>query len=147
MIYYKDINNNIYTGDKADYKDVELTGQELDTYLLSKARTSKYNEINSAFDNAMETGHFISTIINVDIDCRRDSTHNDLQNVQGLIDLNVPSINYKGVSEEKIVTLEQLNQMKIEMIEYAFSIYQHKWDKEAEIKVATTFEQIEAIIW
>jgi hypothetical protein len=47
MKYYKDINGNIYTGDKADYRDKELTEQELAVYMFNQAKTSKLNEIKS----------------------------------------------------------------------------------------------------
>lgn len=44
MKYYKDINGNIYTGDKADYRDKELTAQELETYNADRAKQQAENE-------------------------------------------------------------------------------------------------------
>ena len=47
MKYYKDINGNIYCGDKADYRDTEMSQSEIDAYntereaeaIISKAKS------------------------------------------------------------------------------------------------------------
>ena len=51
MIYYKDINGNIYAGDKADYRDIELTEQELSAYLSEKENLSKINNIKQGLNS------------------------------------------------------------------------------------------------
>jgi len=151
MIYYKDINGNIYTGDKADYRDTELTGQELNAYLLLQARTSKYAEINSAFDNAMATSYFMSPALGINIDSRRSATKNDLQNIQTLLSKmereSWTSIEYVGYTETKVATKANIEDMIIEIEESALGLYQYKWVKWAEIQIATTIQQIEAVSW
>lgn len=148
MNYFKDQQGNIYAGDKANHQDVKLSQQEIDVYNFNKLKESKYIEIQRAFDNAMYSGHFVSAAIGIEIDCRRSSNKNDLQNVEGLIALEANNIDYVGLAEIKSgVTLEQLKAMRIEMIQYAFALYRKKWMLESQLPALTTIEEIEALKW
>jgi hypothetical protein len=152
-----------------DHKIVEKTFQEQfddGTYIpeegytvynnqlldMNGIKAIKQKEINIMFNNASISGHFISQTIGIDIDCRRTGEKNDVQNVEGLIDImiayNKPTEYYKGISETKAdVTVEQFQAIKLEMIAYGLALYQKKHEKENLINAATTFEEIKAITW
>lgn len=114
-------------------------------------RNERYAYINSAFDNAMATSHFMSIALGIEIDCRRSATKNDLQNIQTLsakMDREGwTEVEYVGYSETKVATRQNLTDMAIEMEDYALGLYQHKWEKLTEIQNATTIQQIESIVW
>jgi len=57
------------------------------------------------------------------------------------------SIEYVGYTETKVATKANIEDMIIEIEESALGLYQYKWVKWAEIQIATTIQQIEAVSW
>ena len=114
--------------------------------------------IDNSFNNNLSYGYFKSVTLNINVDCRRNETKNDLQNVQGLISYmtrnSIAQIDYvgythtsTGISEHALATKEQLNNLSYEMEDFALPLYQRKWTLENMIKMATTIEDLLKITW
>jgi hypothetical protein len=107
--------------------------------------------ISKAFDHELQNGHFMSNILGIEVDCRRSSTKNDLQNVQGLIDHlqrnGKTSVSYFGYADRVLATVSQLEDVIKEMQDYFLVLYEKKWLKESQILSATMIEQVKAIVW
>ena len=120
---------------------------------LEMAKTSQIALIESGFAQEFDAGHFMSATIGIEVDCRRGGNRNDEQNIQGLIDdyvnLSPMEKHYVGFTETTTfeLTLEQLTNLKLELIRYAKSNYVKKWTLEAEIQAATTIEQVKVVTW
>lgn len=119
---------------------------------LEMAKEAQVPVITSAFDKEIETGHFMSTALGIEVDCRRSDRKNDKQNVEGLISNmsrnSKSTVNYIGYSEVKTgVTKEQLETLVAEMEDHVLALYEKKWQKQTEIQSATTVEQVKAIVW
>jgi len=119
---------------------------------IDKFKKLKEFEIINAFNNEISNGKFMSTTIEIEIDCRRSNLKNDLQNVQGLISYmtrnSLTVTDYKGFSETKVgVTIAQLNSICNEMEDHVFDLYNKKWALEAQIQSAITVEQLNQIKW
>ena len=122
-----------------------------DDMIFKNLQNNKLNEIDSAFNNNLSTGNFQSVILNILVDCRRDATHNDVQNVQSLISFmsanNISEIDYKGYDSTAPATIEQLQSLLLEMQGWGLSQYQKKWSLEAQIKLTTTIDELNLIVW
>ena len=134
-----------------DEYDVSLTPFLPNPIPFEESKTLKSKEILDAFNNTVATGHFLSTVLSIEVDCRRDTTKNDLQNVQGLISYmtrnEVTEVEYIGYTSTGIATISQLQTLCNEMEDHVLGLYQKKWALEAQIKEATTIEQLNAIVW
>jgi hypothetical protein len=109
----------------------------------------KKNEIKRAFETAFYQGYTTQGFTeNFKIDCRRE----DKDNLESL----VRYMNKKNVSSTTLrdfdnnyhtgVTKQDIDMLIDELIEYGLYLYQHKWEKEAEISMATE-ENIDTITW
>lgn len=133
--------------DKIEYIPVPSANNNLEM-----AKAAQVITITSAFDKEIESGHFMSTTLGIEVDCRRSSTKNDKQNVEGLIS-NISrnsksTVDYVGYSEIKTgVTKAQLEVLVAEMEDHVLALYEKKWIKQSEIQLATTIEQVKAITW
>lgn len=81
MKYYKDKNNNIYTGDRI-FPDIELTEEELNDYNQAKEQLSKISKVKEQL---------------LDIDLKR---------IRSLAEINNPDIIDKSFSVNKLKELE-----------------------------------------
>ena len=121
---------------------------------LEELKSGKLADIRSQFEYAIKFGRFMTTSLgenNFEVDCRRNERDNDLQNIDGMIELvsvgAVPSpILWKGVGETKSLTLSELQSLKIEMLAYGANVYQKKHILESQI-AAATIESINLISW
>jgi len=119
---------------------------------FAKIKAEKTSLIVNGFANDLQKGHFMSTALGIEVDCRRDSLKNDLQNVQGLISYmtryEAESVNYVGYSEIKQnVAKDNLITLCGEMEDYVMALYQKKWTMETILNSATTVEELEQINW
>lgn len=119
---------------------------------LSEYKTIKNEEISNAYSNEFINGHFPSDVLEIEIDYRRNTTKNDLQNVEVLIeymtDNNILETEYKGYQNQKInATLANIILMRKEMINYSIYLYGKKEQLEIAIEEATTKEQLDLIKW
>ena len=116
---------------------------------LKQAKEGKFQEIKDAFAQRVINGHFYSHALGMEVDYRRGEHNNDLQNVESLISIMILSstgrVVFKGYTEEKEVTLEQLQQLTIEMKQYGLWLYQRKWTIEEYVKQATKRSTVKAI--
>lgn len=122
-----------------------------DTKDLKWYRDDKSKEIRKGFENEFENGVFLSKSIGIDVDCRRFSSKNDLDNVEILLeDMEREEEStkvYKGHTETKEVTISDLKNLKIEMQKHGLSLYKKRWSLEEQIKNASTIEEINNINW
>jgi hypothetical protein len=144
--WYK-INPQQFNRSKIEYLLVPTVSNNLEM-----AKEAQVPVITSAFDKEIETGHFMSTALGIEVDCRRSDRKNDKQNVKGLISNmsrnSKSTVNYVGYSEVKTgVTKEQLETLVAEMEDHVLALYEKKWTKQSEIQLATTIEQVKAIMW
>lgn len=118
---------------------------------LEACRNAKLEEISFAFDNALENGSFTSSTLGIDVDCRRGSAKNDLQNVQGLISYlersSAESTTYVGVSEAVPATPAQLKSLACEMEDHVLGLYNRKWALEAQARSAASEADLKAVVW
>lgn len=125
---------------------IYLTPEEIE---LKNAKEDKVKEIKQEFINRIEQGYFLSLVLEIKVDCRRGGYNNDLQNVEGLIQFmegaSIEEITYKGYTEEVTATLSQLQQLRVEMIQYALNMYQKKWELETLVTNALTIEDVNNI--
>jgi hypothetical protein len=117
-----------------------------------KLQNAKLNEIIFSFDSEIAAGHFASSALGIDVDCRRSGLKNDLQNVQGLISYmsrkSISSIEYVGYSETITgVTVSMLESLCAEMEDYVLALYQKKWSLEVMVAAAKTETELKAIAW
>ena len=111
----------------------------------------KKREIRLAFENSFRKSVFMSDTLGIDVDCRRSDTKNDRENCKILLNYmqrnNVNNIMYVGHTESVDITVEQLQDLIVEMEEYGLSLYNYKWNLESEIEKAKTIEDLGVIQW
>jgi len=124
-----------------------------DNIKLLKYLKKKQNEIISdAFEQEFISGKFTSVSIGIEVDCRREGTRNDLQNVTGMItdydNLTEIEKYYKGTEETTSFpcSLQQLQDLELEMIRFAKTNYFKKREKQALIS-QSTLETVRTITW
>lgn len=146
-----EVTDNTPEGYKLVYKTMEeqLTDNDI---TIEEYKQCKINLILNTFENNLQNGHFISTILGIDVDCRRSITKNDKQNVEGLISNMTRNskafINYVGYTEIKQnVTIKQLQDLAYEMEDYVLGLYEKKWLKQDEINNASTIEEVINVNW
>ena len=135
--------------DEDCYFDEINTKWVVDIELYKK---TKKGIIGQNFKNALQLGHFFSNTLQIEIDCRRSSENNDLQNLEGLIDImtidGVEFYPYFGYTEtNSSTTVEMLQLVKIEMKRYFISLYNKKWIKEASITSTNDLDALIDIVW
>jgi hypothetical protein len=111
--------------------------------LADELKTKIFEDIDDAFENILANGKFFSNSIELEVDCRRSASKNDLQNVTGLISSmkrNLASTtNYKGLSATKMgVSLEALQNLVYEMEDYGLALYNKKFSLEAQAFACVT---------
>jgi len=142
----------VYDADSLPDEDKVKVGLMTQNELFIKIKSAKINEIITAFENELQTGHFMSTILGIDVDCRRSNSKNDKQNVEGLISnmsrKSKSTVDYVGYTEIcPNVTQAQLTELVTEMEDHVLGLYEKKWMKQSEIKSATTIEEVKNINW
>jgi hypothetical protein len=119
---------------------------------LEMAKEAQAPIITGAFDKEIETGHFMSMALGIEVDCRRSDKKNDKQNVEGLISNmsrnSKSTVNYVGYSEVKTgVTKEQLETLVAEMEDHVLALYEKKWVLQTQIENASTIDEVKNINW
>jgi len=142
-----------------DGQNLRLKSQEqIQAEKLLKSKQEKLKQVSQLFEDTIANGYFFSQSLQIDVDCRRSDIKNDLQNVDNLITFltstNTQTIDvYRGYTNPETnetqcaynVTLEQLQQLKLEMIQYGLQLYNRKWQLEDAITNAQTLEELNSI--
>ncbi len=127
-------------GEVGEYEEIVAT--------LDEIKTIKLSLIKQAFENERLNGYMLSKTVQKEIDTNTTS----LTNIQGLIALMTAS----GITTSQFrckdnsfieVTLEQLNSMMLEIIEFGSSLYKKKWLLESQINSATTVDEVNSVEW
>lgn len=143
----------IYDSDSLPDDDKVKIGLMTQAEYILKQKNIKLNEIYRIFKINIQSGSFISGTLGIAVDCRRNGADNDLQNVKELIDnyedLTEGEKYYIGLTETTSfpLTLDQLKELKKEMGTWGRNLYKKKWALEAQLKNATTEEEINSINW
>jgi hypothetical protein len=118
---------------------------------IDQLKDYKKNQIRQSFENQLSTGKIQSSILKIEIDARRNNTKNDLQNCHTLLSYmqrnNIENIIYVGVSNNSSCTQKQLENLIIELEDYALSLYQKKWKLLEQINLATDEKEVNSINW
>jgi len=117
-------------------------------YTLDELKQHKKSEIKSAFQKAVSSGFMYSEILQADV----NFGYEHLKNVENLIENmksnNLTEIQFRIYDNSFVTaTLEQLENLKFEMIRYEINLYQKKWDLEQQIDAAVSEEEINQINW
>jgi len=131
-----------------DIKKPEQTLNELKTLKLAYIK----QEFNKAIGNGVIDFTIPSSNIQVQVDARRSDINNDLQNVEGLIEImqiqNIPEIEYKCYDNKKYTfTFNDMIALKYALISYYLQMYAKKHRLEDLVEQAATKEELEQIIW
>jgi len=119
---------------------------------IDMAKTAKYEEISTSYQQEFITGYYYSDVIGIDVDYRRNGTYNDLQNVEVLINVMTETGQtetvYSGYEDQKApATFQQIKDLKTEMELYSVILYNKKKGLEKNIDDATTIAQVKAVTW
>ena len=129
-----------------------------ETELVNEQKQIKLQQVSKTFEDTIANGYFFSQSLQIEVDCRRSSTKNDLENVKNLIEAFIETNRetldiYRGYTVPDTgetyyahnVTLNQLKQLKLEMIQYGENLYRRKWSLEDLINNAQTLEELNNI--
>ena len=117
---------------------------------IDEAKEGKKQEIKQAYLQERNTTATIqSTTLNAEIDCRAD----DVLNIRGIIDMQdatgseLPGF-YKLADNTRVpCTATQFKQVYQELIQGQLALWNKKDTLEEQINNATTWEELEAIVW
>ena len=155
VIYTNDetglINSNpnlIYTTDEDDsysgYYMLDANGKYVpdDAKELEEIKSIKLQEVKNSFENSLQHG-ILNSSLGFPVDNRRYLDKNDKDNVQGLIDLNIPSVEFNDSNGNfHTLTLSDLILLKSEMIQDGLKKYQDRWNLENSIKQCSTIDEL-----
>jgi hypothetical protein len=146
------VNIELLSDMQKDYLSISLDKiieVDEETHRLFIFKEQKLKEVSTKFNETLANGHFFSQSLQIDVDCRRSDTKNDLQNVQNLIKKmqieGIQQIYYVGHTETVPVTFQQLLQLEIEMIDFGLQLYNKKWELESQISNAQSIAELENI--
>lgn len=117
------------------------------------ARSYQRDLISESWNETFITGKFTSAVIGIEVDCRRFDTKNDYDMVSGIIEdydnLTALEKHYKGTEETTAFecTLEQLIDLRKEMIQYVKSNLFRKRYLHALIDSKNTISEVKEIVW
>ncbi len=115
---------------------------------LSLDKQNKLEEIKKEFTVDYNTGSFSSPTLSKDVNVGRGHSQNVNSLIDHMIDSSLETVQFRIYDNSFIsITLTQLQELKLELINYGMSLYQHKWDLEEQIEDAVTQEAIQAITW
>ena len=118
---------------------------------LEEWKVIKYAEILTAFNKQLADGVFKSTALDINVDCRRNLTKNDLQNVQGLLSYmtrnSLTEISYVGYTQTVPATLAQLTDLSYEMEDFVMGLYEKKHNLEDQTAAAKDTKELFNILW
>lgn len=114
---------------------------------LATVRTIKKADIDGDWNRVLAIGKFVSKALGITVDARRSQFDNDQQNLVELIGLGEadPSIFplvFKGCTESKAASLDDLKALRLEMARYFVDLYQAKFDALAAIDAMTVAGEV-----
>lgn len=113
---------------------------------LKKLKGRKLNDVKNKFTEEQGKRIFTSSL-GFKVNNRRSGGSFDKDNVQSLIDLETSPINFRDADNQfRLLTTEQLETIKTEMIQDGLGLYQKKWNFENSINTATTIDDLNAIV-
>ena len=119
---------------------------------LNFYKKKQLEKLSVDFYEYLKRGHFYSEVLGIDVDYRRDSTKNDLQNVEVLIEVmeaeGEKETIYKGYEDQTApATIDQLKLLAKEMKIFGIYLYRRKYEIEERIKQAQTIEEVLEYNW
>ncbi len=134
---------------KRESKKIILVPSENNNLKIAQEKQKKL--VVEGFEKELKEGHFMSSILGIEADCRRSGIKNDLQNVQGLISFmertGQSETNYVGYTETVRTTVNSLKALCGEMEDFVLSLYNKKWSLENQINTASTIDEVKQINW
>ena len=119
---------------------------------IDNLKFTKKLDLSLDYNNEFITGYFHSGVLGIDVDFRRNSTKNDLQNIdiciENMTDSGITETIFKGYQNQTaIATLDQMRAMRKELIAYGTSLFDKKSLLISQIDACTTKEQLDLIKW
>lgn len=143
-----------YTSEIPKFLKYEIWDEKTSTWInsidLAKEIRSAY--IDASFDMEFINGHFLSAELGIEVDYRRFSSKNDLQNVLALINVmvrnGISTTIYKGYETQKATaTVAQLKVLTEEMEDYGVYLHNKKDSLKTLISESTSIEEVNNIDW
>jgi len=98
--------------------------------LFNSIKNVKLEEIQRSFANKMSNGVFTSAL-GFNIDCRRDGSHFDKDNLDSVLDLGVFPVQWRDADNVfRTLSETDLLLLRSEMINFGLSLYTDRWTKE-----------------
>ena len=119
---------------------------------LNYYKRKQLEKLSVDFYAYLKRGHFYSEVLQIQVDYRRDSSKNDLQNVEVLIEVmeeaGETETVYKGYEDHTApATINQLKLLAKEMKSFGVYLYKRKYEIEDLIKQAQTIEEVLEYNW
>jgi hypothetical protein len=117
---------------------------------IEVAKDFKYAEMKESFYQELNNGLSGYMTKGITTNFRIDSSRSDLDNLKNLRDVcakfSLPDTTLRGFHNDyHTVTVEELDTIILELQMYGLWLFQQKWNKEVEIRNATTKDQINNI--
>ena len=98
--------------------------------LFNALKNVKLDEIKQSFADKMSNGVFTSSL-GFNIDCRRDGTHFDKDNLDSVLDLGAFPVQWRDADNVfRTLSETDLLLLRSEMIAFGLSLYNSRWMKE-----------------
>lgn len=132
--------------------DTKVTGTVVLKPLdLEEARSLKRMEIKSLLSETLGNNKFSSNVLGIIVDCRTQYGTSDITNVDNLILLVEQGLvtlpfEFKGSTNSATISdVNTLKQLRVEMADNIYQLYQTKFEKNRNIDTATSVEELERI--
>lgn len=113
---------------------------------VATAREIQKHRIGHLFRAAPNAGYTISA--GYPMDCAREDTDNLSRLRDRLLETGATGTTIRDKRNQyHEVTLAELSVIIGELVDYGLSLYQRKWELEADIAAADTVESVEAVVW
>ena len=125
------------------------TGKMIEAEYLIILKQEKLREILKRLNDVITMGYIDSTSLGIRVDFRHSKNKRDQEIVKSLIAKmdrdSLLSIEFKGLTESKVVSREDLVNLEIEMQERSLELYNKKFDLDKAINDATTVVEVDAV--
>ena len=115
---------------------------------LVEEKERKYKEIKKDFNYELHHGSYYSETIGREVNARLQ----DIESIRNLIEVmelqDKTSTQFRVYNNTFVnISLDELKQLKSELMEYGLGVHEKKWDLENKVANATSIETVKSITW
>ncbi len=126
-------------------KDRVIVAYEIIEKTLDEKKEELKRKVKEWFIEKLRTGK-VNSSLGFTSDARRYAEYNDKDNLKSLIDLGKYPILWKDADgNDQKLSESDAKILLQEMIEYGLSLYQQKWQKEAQINACNSMEELKQV--